>query len=204
MEKKLATSPESLCKGFPLEFANYLNYCRNLKFEEKPDYEFLRKGFRELIKKEGWNNEAFDWEKGKKKESNENAKIAESKGNKDENKGKIEIKKEKEKEMVEENNIKIMAEVKKKIEDDKAKIEILKGNSQENKPNQEKIDPKERIKLPEREKMKENMRKMTKKDSFIEKNKAAFDQNKKDVLKSFQNTQTYLGPRIVVNKATYK
>jgi len=27
----------------------YLNYCRSLKFEDKPDYSFLRRLFRELM-----------------------------------------------------------------------------------------------------------------------------------------------------------
>ena len=37
-EKKMATPIEVLCKGAPVEFATYLNYCRSLRFEEKPDY----------------------------------------------------------------------------------------------------------------------------------------------------------------------
>ena len=35
-----------LCKGFPAEFAMYLNYCRGLRFEEAPDYMYLRQLFR--------------------------------------------------------------------------------------------------------------------------------------------------------------
>ena len=34
----MATPIEVLCKGAPVEFATYLNYCRSLRFEEKPDY----------------------------------------------------------------------------------------------------------------------------------------------------------------------
>jgi hypothetical protein len=37
-EKKMATPIDVLCKGAPSEFATYLNYCRSLRFEEKPDY----------------------------------------------------------------------------------------------------------------------------------------------------------------------
>uniref|UniRef100_A0A8C5LEN0 non-specific serine/threonine protein kinase n=1 Tax=Jaculus jaculus TaxID=51337 RepID=A0A8C5LEN0_JACJA len=33
-EKKMSTPVEVLCKGFPAEFAMYLNYCRGLRFEE--------------------------------------------------------------------------------------------------------------------------------------------------------------------------
>ena len=37
-EKKMSTPIDVLCKGAPCEFATYLNYCRSLRFEEKPDY----------------------------------------------------------------------------------------------------------------------------------------------------------------------
>ena len=39
-----------LCKGFPAEFAMYLNYCRGLRFEEAPDYMYLRQLFRILFR----------------------------------------------------------------------------------------------------------------------------------------------------------
>ena len=42
MEKKMETSLENLCKGFPTEFSTYLAYCRNLRFDEKPDYKYLK------------------------------------------------------------------------------------------------------------------------------------------------------------------
>ncbi|CAE8642533.1 unnamed protein product, partial [Polarella glacialis] len=37
MEKKMSTPVEVLCKHFPCEFATYLNYCRSLRFEDRPD-----------------------------------------------------------------------------------------------------------------------------------------------------------------------
>ena len=43
MEKKIETQLEILCKGFPDHFINYLNYCRSLKFEDKPDYGYLKR-----------------------------------------------------------------------------------------------------------------------------------------------------------------
>jgi casein kinase 1, alpha len=49
-EKKVSTSVETLCRGYPLEFPKYLNYCRSLKFEEAPDYRFLRENFRVLFR----------------------------------------------------------------------------------------------------------------------------------------------------------
>lgn len=62
MEKKLSTSIESLCKGFPAEFVTYLTYCRNLKFDEKPDYSFLKGLFKELFVKSGFECDyVYDW-----------------------------------------------------------------------------------------------------------------------------------------------
>lgn len=45
-EKKMSTPIEVLCKGSPAEFSMYLNYCRSLRFEEQPDYMYLRQLFR--------------------------------------------------------------------------------------------------------------------------------------------------------------
>ena len=42
LAKKRSTSAEDLCKGFPNEFVEYVNYTRNLEFEADPDYKFLR------------------------------------------------------------------------------------------------------------------------------------------------------------------
>jgi len=54
MEKKLGTSIESLCKGLPQEFATYLTFCRNLRFDEKPDYTYLKGQFKELFTRSGY------------------------------------------------------------------------------------------------------------------------------------------------------
>uniref|UniRef100_A0A383VAC2 non-specific serine/threonine protein kinase n=1 Tax=Tetradesmus obliquus TaxID=3088 RepID=A0A383VAC2_TETOB len=61
-EKKSKTAFEALCKGFPQEFVTYFQYVRSLRFEDKPDYSFLRRMFRDLFAKEGWNwDYVFDW-----------------------------------------------------------------------------------------------------------------------------------------------
>jgi len=49
-EKKMSTAVETLTKGFPAEFAMYLNYCRGLRFDEPPDYMYLRQLFRILFR----------------------------------------------------------------------------------------------------------------------------------------------------------
>lgn len=63
MEKKMSTPVEVLCKGYPPEFATYLNYCRQLRFEDRPDYAYLRGLFKDLYIKEGFDQQdaAFDW-----------------------------------------------------------------------------------------------------------------------------------------------
>lgn len=61
-EKKLSTTIISLCKGFPSEFINYLNFCRQLHFEQRPDYCYLRKLFRNLFHRLGFICDyVFDW-----------------------------------------------------------------------------------------------------------------------------------------------
>ncbi len=48
-EKKLTTPPELLCKKMPREFSYYFHYCKNLKFEDRPDYNSLKSMFAELL-----------------------------------------------------------------------------------------------------------------------------------------------------------
>ncbi|CAD8137730.1 unnamed protein product [Paramecium pentaurelia] len=62
MEKKQETTPEQLCKGFPNELTQYLQYCRNLKFEDKPDYNYIRNLFKEAFRKQGYEwDYKFEW-----------------------------------------------------------------------------------------------------------------------------------------------
>ena len=46
---KKNTSAKTLCQDLPNEFLEYLKYCKNLKFEENPDYEYLRNLFRKIL-----------------------------------------------------------------------------------------------------------------------------------------------------------
>ncbi|CAL8129630.1 unnamed protein product [Orchesella dallaii] len=64
LESKQATSVEDLCQGFPQEFSKYINYCRNLGFDEDPLYFYLRKGlFWKLFNKLGCERDGkFDWD----------------------------------------------------------------------------------------------------------------------------------------------
>lgn len=59
---KLATTVKSLCKGHQDEFAQYMEYVRNLKFEDRPDAQLLRKLFKDLFYRLGHEYDfVFDW-----------------------------------------------------------------------------------------------------------------------------------------------
>lgn len=61
-EKKMSLPIETLCKHYPPEFATYLNYCRGLRFEDRPDYVHLRKLLKDLFLREGYLYDfTFDW-----------------------------------------------------------------------------------------------------------------------------------------------
>ena len=47
---KKYTTLEVICHGMPKEFLDYYRYCRNLSFEQDPDYDFLRNCFRGMLK----------------------------------------------------------------------------------------------------------------------------------------------------------
>jgi casein kinase 1 len=62
MEKKMSTPIEVLCKGYPTEFVTYLNYCRSLRFEDRPDYAYLRRFLKDLFFRENYQYDfIFDW-----------------------------------------------------------------------------------------------------------------------------------------------
>ncbi|KAK7850277.1 casein kinase 1-like protein 4 [Quercus suber] len=61
-EKKLSTRIEVLCKSHPVEFASYFHYCHSLTFDQRPDYGFLKRLFRDLFNREGYEfDNVFDW-----------------------------------------------------------------------------------------------------------------------------------------------
>ncbi|WOG94165.1 hypothetical protein DCAR_0313458 [Daucus carota subsp. sativus] len=61
-KKKVSTSNEALCHGFPTEFSSYFNYCHSLQFEDEPDYAYLKRAFRDLFIQEGFQFDyVFDW-----------------------------------------------------------------------------------------------------------------------------------------------
>ncbi|XP_045775795.1 casein kinase I isoform X17 [Maniola jurtina] len=61
-DTKRATPIEVLCEGHPEELATYLRYVRRLDFFETPDYDQLRRMFRDLFERRGYVDDGeFDW-----------------------------------------------------------------------------------------------------------------------------------------------
>ncbi len=63
LEKKVSTSTEMLCKNFPAEFRSYFDHVKALRFDDRPDYDYLKRLFRELFFRKGYTyDNMFDWE----------------------------------------------------------------------------------------------------------------------------------------------
>lgn len=61
-EKKISTPIEVLCKSCPVEFASYFHYCKSLTFDQRPDYGFVKRLFRDLFDRQGYDFDyVFDW-----------------------------------------------------------------------------------------------------------------------------------------------
>ncbi len=59
---KEAVSIEDLCAGIPKEFAAYFHHVQSLGFKSQPDYRALRRSFRNLFTREGFDYDyVFDW-----------------------------------------------------------------------------------------------------------------------------------------------
>lgn len=59
-EIKICTSVDSLCSNLPECFKEYIMYCRQLKFDETPNYQYLKKLFLDVSNKLNINLE-FEW-----------------------------------------------------------------------------------------------------------------------------------------------
>lgn len=61
-ETKITTSIKSLCYCIATEFHSYIAYCRQLKFEDRPNYLVVRRMFKELLFRKGFCYDGlFDW-----------------------------------------------------------------------------------------------------------------------------------------------
>ena len=62
MEKKLSTFFKDLCSDLPSEFMTYIAYTRNLKFDETPDYNYLKSLFNDLFTRLEYKKDyVYDW-----------------------------------------------------------------------------------------------------------------------------------------------
>ena len=61
-DMKMSITPEKLCEGFPIEFANYLTKVKKLGFEEEPAYKDYIKMFNDLFKSKDFEMDyMYDW-----------------------------------------------------------------------------------------------------------------------------------------------
>jgi serine/threonine protein kinase len=60
LQMKKAITPHILCEGLPVEFELILNHARNLKFTQRPRYQYLRGLVRKLLSKQ--ESSTADWE----------------------------------------------------------------------------------------------------------------------------------------------
>ncbi|CDW53234.1 Casein kinase I alpha [Trichuris trichiura] len=82
-EKKMAYSVDQLCRNYPAEFSMYLSYCRGLRFDEAPDYMYLRQLFRILFRTMHYQYDyTFDWTSLKNKPNGASGSQQESTTNK--------------------------------------------------------------------------------------------------------------------------
>jgi hypothetical protein len=98
-EKKISTLLNVLCQGFPEEFITFIQYARDLKFEDRPDYSYLKNLLRQMCEKNqlSFNYNKYDWILKKNSEAN-------NEEHKEGNKNKDEKDKDKDKEKVKEKD----------------------------------------------------------------------------------------------------
>lgn len=62
MEKKMSTGIDSLCKGLPQEISTIFKYIKALRFEETPNYAFIRSAFLKIAENQRISLDyIFDW-----------------------------------------------------------------------------------------------------------------------------------------------
>ena len=63
-EIKKNITPKELCQDLPIQFEEYVKYTKNLKYEEDPDYNYLKKLFITVLKNNNWEFDYYyDWDK---------------------------------------------------------------------------------------------------------------------------------------------
>ena len=63
LHKKTTIPLSELCRGCPVEFQEFIQYCRELGFDEKPNMTYVRNLFRDLYRRHGFENpHQWDWD----------------------------------------------------------------------------------------------------------------------------------------------
>ena len=63
LERKQQTHPDLLCLNYPNEFKEYFAHCSSLGFEDRPDYRYLKRLFKDLFERAGYEDDGvFDWD----------------------------------------------------------------------------------------------------------------------------------------------
>ena len=72
-ELKKKISLTRLCKYLPEEIKNYMEYCKDLSFEQEPNYDYLRGLFKQILSKmQKINDNIFFWNKNKNEDNKKN------------------------------------------------------------------------------------------------------------------------------------
>eukprot|EP00826_Nyctotherus_ovalis_P061764 TRINITY_DN8825_c0_g1_i7.p1 TRINITY_DN8825_c0_g1~~TRINITY_DN8825_c0_g1_i7.p1 ORF type:complete len:130 (+),score=16.84 TRINITY_DN8825_c0_g1_i7:736-1125(+) len=75
MQYKMELSLSTMCSGLPEEMVKYMRYCRNLNFDQTPDYQALKKLFGDYMIGRKWNiGFQFDWDLAKSEEGHKKLK----------------------------------------------------------------------------------------------------------------------------------
>ena len=59
LEMKSSITAENLCNGLPEEFILFIKYCRNLEFEQDPNYDYLKSLFVDALTRDFQKNDLF-------------------------------------------------------------------------------------------------------------------------------------------------
>ena len=63
LERKQATHPDQLCRGYPSEFRDFFAHCSSLGFEDRPDYRYLKRIFKDLFERQALEDDGvYDWD----------------------------------------------------------------------------------------------------------------------------------------------
>ena len=59
---KVNLTPEDFCSNLPKEVLTFFNYCRDLEFDQSPDYSYLRQLLKTVVKQRKEQYDAYyDW-----------------------------------------------------------------------------------------------------------------------------------------------